>query len=511
MTGDAFGMSASRLPEIEQIAPLIRGKVSLDALKAADILPVREEEGRLVVALSSLEAFPSAQLLAASFGKEADWELHPRESIDAMLGRLYDLRGGVGDDTLSEMTGIDDADDLLREDVQSDSVDVPVIKLVNGLFREALKIGATDIHVEPFEEDVLIRFRVDGVLHDRLRLPRNQQAPLTSRIKVMARMDIAERLAPQDGRIGITVGKRAVDIRVNSIPVQHGERIALRILDKGAGLLSLEQLGMDSASRDKMDALIANPHGLILFTGPTGSGKTTTLYAILQALAKPAVNIITVEDPIEYAVPGVGQIQVNEKAGVTFPSALRSILRQDPDIVMIGEMRDFDTAHIGVQASLTGHLVLSTLHTNDSISAVIRLIDMGIEPYLAAGSLLGAIAQRLVRTVCPECAEESAAPALFRKEGIDRVVRGRGCQACMGTGFKGRVGLYEQFILDDDLREMVASNAPQSRIRGEARRMGFRTLWELGLDALRDGRTSPEELLRVVSATEFADDDGGGR
>ncbi len=502
-------MNTAKLPDVEQIAPLIRGKVSLDALKAAGILPIREDEERFVVALSSLEAFPNAQVLAASFGKEADWEVHSRESLDVMLGRLYDLRGGVGDDTLSAMTGIDDDDDLMREDVQSDSVDVPVIKLVNGLFREALKIRATDIHVEPCENEVLIRFRVDGVLHDRLRLPRNQQAPLTSRIKVMARMDIAERLAPQDGRIGITVGKRAVDIRVNSIPVQHGERIALRILDKGAGLLSLEQLGMDATSREAMESLIQIPHGLILFTGPTGSGKTTTLYAILQALAKPAVNIITVEDPIEYAVPGVGQIQVNEKAGVTFPSALRSILRQDPDIVMIGEMRDYETAHIGVQASLTGHLVLSTLHTNDSISAVVRLIDMGIEPYLAAGSLLGAIAQRLVRTNCPECIEEFEAPSLFRKEGIHKVMRGRGCPVCMGTGFKGRVGLYEQFLLDDSLREAVASNLPQSRIRAEARKHGFRTLWELGLDALREGRTSPEELLRVVSAGEFASDEGG--
>ena len=315
-------MAGRELPDVEAIAPLIRGRVSLDALKNAGILPLREEGGRLVMGLASPGSFPAAQVFAASFGMEAAWELHGREDLENLMNRLYDMRGGIGDDTLTAVAGIDDSDGLLREDVQSDSVDVPVIKLVNGLIREALKLRATDIHVEPCEGEVLIRFRVDGVLHDRLRLPRNLQAPLTSRVKVMARMDIAERLAPQDGRIGITVGNHAVDIRVSSIPVQHGERLALRLLDKGSGLLSLEQLGMDGPSRQTMARLIENPHGLLLFTGPTGSGKTTTLYAILQALARPAVNIITVEDPIEYDLNGIGQIQVNEKAGVTFPSAL---------------------------------------------------------------------------------------------------------------------------------------------------------------------------------------------
>ena len=496
-------MTARLLPDVEEIAPLIRGKISLDALKGAGILPLRDEGDRLIVAMPSLDRFPAAQVLAASMGKEAEGEVHPWDDIERLFGRLYDLKGGIGDETLTAVKGIDDMDDLSREDVQSDSVDVPVIRLVNGLIREALKVRATDIHVEPCENEVLVRFRVDGVLHDRLRLPRNLQAPFTSRIKVMARMDIAERFSPQDGRIGISVGNKAVDIRVSSIPVQHGERLALRLLDKGSGLLTLEQLGMDAPSREAMDRLIRNPHGLILFTGPTGSGKTTTMYAILQELARPSVNIITVEDPIEYDLGGVGQIQVNEKAGVTFPSALRSILRQDPDIIMIGEMRDYETAHIGVQASLTGHLVLSTLHTNDSISAVVRLIDMGVEPYLAAGSLLGAVAQRLVRTICPSCRTEREAPPLFRKEGLSSVTVGKGCDACMGTGFLGRVGLYEQFVLDDGLREAVSAGLPQSRIRAEARSRGFRTLWELGIDALREGKTSPEELLRVVSPEEF--------
>jgi type II secretory ATPase GspE/PulE/Tfp pilus assembly ATPase PilB-like protein len=363
---------------------------------------------------------------------------------------------------------------------------------------DALKQRATDIHVEPYEDEVLIRFRVDGVLQDRLRLPRTHQAPLTSRIKVMAKMDIAEHMAPQDGRIGITLGDRAVDIRVGLIPTQHGERLAMRMLDKGYGLLTLEDLGMEKNEREVMESLIYRPHGMILFTGPTGSGKTTSLYAILQALAKPQVNIITVEDPIEYSLPGVAQIQVNEKAGVTFASALRSILRQDPDIVMIGEMRDFETAHIGVQASLTGHLVLSTLHTNDSIGAVIRLVDMGVEPYLAASCIIGTVAQRLARRLCPHCRRPVDPPALMARQGLTMAYEPVGCPQCNNTGYRGRLGLYEQFVLNEEIQEAVSLGAPASKLREIARKRSFRTLWEIGLEAVSTGKTSPEELTRVA-------------
>jgi type II secretory ATPase GspE/PulE/Tfp pilus assembly ATPase PilB-like protein len=321
---------------------------------------------------------------------------------------------------------------------------------------------------------------------------------LTSRIKVMAKMDIAEHMAPQDGRIGITLGDRAVDIRVGLVPTQHGERLAMRMLDKGHGLLTLEDLGMEQHEREVMESLIYRPHGMILFTGPTGSGKTTSLYAILQALAKPQVNIITVEDPIEYARPGVAQIQVNEKAGVTFAAALRSILRQDPDIVMIGEMRDFDTAHIGVQASLTGHLVLSTLHTNDSIGAVIRLVDMGIEPYLAASCILGTVAQRLARRLCPYCRREVAPPAVMARQGVATAYEPAGCSKCNETGYRGRLGLYEQFVVNEEIQEAIAASTPASKLREIARERGFKTLWEIGLDAIRSGKTSPDELIRVA-------------
>ncbi len=486
------------LPTPSVIASFLPNSISLDSLRQSSILPIRINENVLTVAVPTMDLYPSAQMLGSVFGRAVEIEIHDQQRIDRIIRVLYDIRSGVADETVQAVEGIDDIYDLAREDVLSDSVDVPVIKLVNGLILDATRQRATDIHVEPYEDHVQVRFRIDGVLHDRLRLPRTHQAPLTSRIKVMARLDIAEHMIPQDGRIGITIGGRAVDIRIGIVPTQHGERIALRVLDKAQGVLTLEELGMAEIERESMDELIRSPHGMILFTGPTGSGKTTTMYAILQALSRPEVNIITVEDPIEYDLPGVAQIQVNEKAGVTFASALRSILRQDPDIVMIGEMRDYDTAHIGVQASLTGHLVLSTLHTNDSVSAVVRLIDMGVEPYLASGSLIGVVAQRLVRRICPECRYRIDPPAIIRSQGIDTAYMGKGCEHCKWTGYRGRVGLYEHFLVSNIIAEAISSSAPASRLRQLAREQGFKTLWEIGLTAVSSGITSPEELLRVT-------------
>jgi type II secretory ATPase GspE/PulE/Tfp pilus assembly ATPase PilB-like protein len=491
-------LSEAELPEAKVVAELIPESMGLDVLRSAKILPLRIEDGVLIVGAVSFSAYPKAQMLGVALGFPVEIEIYSDKAISDLLHMLYDIRSVAADEAVKNMEGIEDIDDLNREDVLSDSVDVPVIRLVNGLFVDALKQRATDIHVEPYEDEVLIRFRIDGVLQDRLRLPRTHQAPLTSRIKVMAKMDIAEHMAPQDGRIGITLGDRAVDIRVGLVPTQHGERIAMRMLDKGHGLLTLEDLGMEKEERDIMEGLIYRPHGMILFTGPTGSGKTTSLYAILQALAKPQVNIITVEDPIEYALPGVGQIQVNEKAGMTFASALRSILRQDPDIVMIGEMRDFETAQIGVQSSLTGHLVLSTLHTNDSIGAVVRLVDMGIEPYLAASCIIGTVAQRLARRLCPHCRRETSVPAVMARQGVSTAYEPAGCPQCGGTGYRGRVGLYEQFVLDEEIQEAIVAGASASKLREIARKRGFRTLWEIGLDAVRFGKTSPEELVRVA-------------
>lgn len=491
-------MSDKKLPSPEQIIDLVPPGVSIDTLRERGIVPIEDLGGVLAVGASSGAAMLDAQLLAVGMGKLLRFEIYPEEVITAAIRGLYDLKSGVAEDTLNAIESIEDLSELARQEVMSDTVDAPVIKLVNGILMEAVRMRATDIHLEPFEDRLVVRYRIDGVLHDMHELTKGHQSPVTSRIKVMGKMDIAERFIPQDGRIGITLGESAVDIRVNSLPTQHGERIVMRLLDKARGLLTLEDLGMAAEERERIDRLIRNPHGMILLTGPTGSGKSTTLYAILQALSSPEVNVITVEDPIEYDVPGIGQVQVNDKAGVTFASALRSILRQDPDIIMIGEMRDFETVHIGVQSSLTGHLVLSTLHTNDSVSAISRLVDMGMEPYLIAGSLLGVVAQRLVRRICPHCRRELDAPASMRKYGISKVYSGAGCDKCGHTGFSGRFGLYEQFDVDAQIADAITNRASSAELRDLARKNGMRTLLELGLKSVQDGMTTWEEMLRVV-------------
>ena len=486
------------LPSPESIIELIPAGVSLDALRDKGFVPIAQENGVLKVAMADYSSLADAQILAAGMGCSAEPALYSTAEIQNLVRALYDVKSGVAEETLNAIEEVDDLSELARQEVMSDSVDAPVVRLVNGILMESLKERATDIHIEPYEDRVVVRYRIDGVLQDKYSLSKGHQAPVTSRIKVMANMDIAERFVPQDGRIGISLGERVVDIRVSALPTQHGERLVLRLLDKAHGLLTLEDLGMKADERERLETLIRRPNGMILFTGPTGSGKSTSLYAILQALARPEVNIITVEDPIEYDLPGVGQVQVNEKAGLTFANSLRSILRQDPDIIMIGEMRDFDTAHIGIQSSLTGHLVLSTLHTNDSITAVTRLTDMGVEPYLVAGSLIGVVAQRLVRRVCPHCAEEIPTSGVVLKHGITKAYRGRGCKECGFTGYKGRFGLYEQFDVTADISAAIAAGAPLSELRRLARQSDFRTLLELGLRAVAAGETTPEEMLRVV-------------
>lgn len=486
------------LADPAEVLALVPAAMSLDTLRENVMVPLRKEEGMLIVAVSDGEGFRQAQVLGAALGLPVETERHEPGRIEDLIRALYDMRSGIADDAIQAVESVEDLSDLAREDVLSDSVDVPIIRLVNGMIAEAVRQRATDIHVEPYEDSVLIRYRVDGVLMDKLRLPKGHQAPLTSRLKVMARLDIAERFVPQDGRIGITVGGSAIDIRVGVMPTQHGERLALRLLDKGQGLLTLKDLGMPKQERKTLERLIQRPHGLLLLTGPTGSGKSTTLYAILQALARPEVNIITVEDPIEYDLPGVAQIRVNEKVGLTFAASLREILRQDPDIVMIGEMRDYETAHIGVQAALTGHLVLSTLHTNDAPSAVTRLLDMDIEPYLLAGCLLGAVAQRLVRRLCPHCRQEVQAPRFMQAEGIAKAWEPKGCGHCNGTGYRGRVGLYEEFVVDEKIREAIAAGAPTAKLRSRAEKQGMKTLWQLGLELAAEGVTSPDEILRVA-------------
>ncbi|HVZ44260.1 MAG TPA: ATPase, T2SS/T4P/T4SS family [Ramlibacter sp.] len=365
------------------------------------------------------------------------------------------------------------------EDLLEASDDAPIIRMLNALLTQAARDGASDIHIEPYERHSSVRFRVDGSLREVVQPNRALHAALISRLKIMAELDIAEKRLPQDGRISLRIGTRAVDVRVSTLPSAHGERAVLRLLDKSESRLTLESVGMTGATLARFESLIAQPHGIILVTGPTGSGKTTTLYAALQRLDAASSNIMTVEDPIEYELPGVGQTQVNPKIDLDFAKALRAILRQDPDIIMIGEIRDFETAQIAIQASLTGHLVLATLHTNDASSAVTRLTDMGVEPFLLSSSLLGVLAQRLVRKLCPHC-------------------RGPGCDECGYTGYQGRTGVFELMVADEKIRELIHNRAAEAQIRETALAGGMTLMRDDGDRLARAGVTSREEVLRVT-------------
>ena len=378
--------------------------------------------------------------------------------------------------------------------------DAPIIRLINALLTQAVREGASDVHLEIFESRALVRFRVDGALRDVVEPRRGLHPAMVSRIKVMASLDIAEKRLPQDGRIALRIAGRPIDVRVSTIPTANGERVVLRLLDKQAGRLTLDALGMAPATRDAIDALINAPHGILLVTGPTGSGKTTTLYSALSRLDRRTRNILTVEDPIEYELDGVGQTQVNPRIEMTFARALRAILRQDPDVVMIGEIRDLETAQIAVQASLTGHLVLATLHTNDAPGAVTRLIDMGIEPYLLASSLNGVLAQRLVRKLCAECKAPYEPDAQERAVlgGEFRLYKAVGCGACNFSGYRGRTGIYELLTVDDRMRHLVHDTVAESELREHAVRSGMVRLREDGLRWVREGVTSLDEVLRVT-------------
>jgi len=376
------------------------------------------------------------------------------------------------------------------EDLLETSDDAPIIRMLNALLTQAARDGASDIHIEPYERHSSVRFRVDGTLREVVQPNRALHAALISRLKIMAELDIAERRLPQDGRISLRIGTRAVDVRVSTIPSAHGERAVLRLLDKSEGSLSLEALGMQGEVLRRFEHLVTQPHGIVLVTGPTGSGKTTTLYAALQRLDAAHNNIMTVEDPIEYELAGVGQTQVNPKIDLTFAKALRAILRQDPDIIMIGEIRDFETAQIAIQASLTGHLVLATLHTNDASSAVTRLTDMGVEPFLLSSSLLGVLAQRLVRKLCPHCKQITN----FLKTEYHPV----GCAQCGQTGYSGRSGVFELLVTDDAIRAQIYSRASDADIRAAAIASGMVLMREDGERLVHAGITSREELLRVT-------------
>ncbi len=389
------------------------------------------------------------------------------------------------------------------EDLLAADDDAPIIKLINAMLSEAIKEGASDIHIETFEQDLVIRFRVDGVLKEVLKPNRKLSSLLVSRIKVMAKLDIAEKRVPQDGRISLRIAGRAVDVRVSTMPSSFGERVVLRLLDKNNARLNLEDLGMTESIRNRFADMIAKPHGIILVTGPTGSGKSTTLYAGLTQINSKDRNILTVEDPIEYEIPGIGQTQVNAKVEMTFARGLRAILRQDPDVVMVGEIRDLETAQIGVQASLTGHLVMSTLHTNTASGAITRMEDMGVEPFLLSSSLLGVLSQRLVRTLCPKCkaahhADERECELLgVSPANPPTIYRAVGCDECNYNGYKGRTGIHELLVVDEHIRELIHNGKGEQAVEKYIRKH-YPSIRQDGISRVLDGKTTLEEVLRVT-------------
>jgi len=469
-----------------------------------NLVPVERKDGALTVATSDpfdLYAFDEIRLLT---GMEVRPVLAPREEISKIIKANY----GVGGDTIDEMIGADDLEILSQtgedsEDLLEMAEEASVIKLVNEIFLEALNERASDIHIEPFEHDLVIRYRIDGVLHEASMPPeiRRFQSAIISRIKIMANLNIAEKRLPQDGRIKIQAGGRQIDVRVSAIPMLFGEGIVLRILDRSTVMFTLPELGMEGDTFGVFEGLIKRPHGIVLVTGPTGCGKTTTLYAALQAIVSPKTKLLTVEDPVEYHLDGVNQIQVYPKIGMTFARGLRAILRHDPDVVMIGEIRDLETAEAAIQAALTGHLVFSTLHTNDACSAATRLLDMGIEPFLVTSTVAAAMAQRLVRTICPECKEEyepdrELLPPDLELEPGAKLYRGAGCRRCRSTGYLGRTGLFELMTLTEAIGEKVMNRASVSEVIRAAREGGMRLLRQDGWDKVRRGITTPEEVIR---------------
>ncbi|MCB1901357.1 type II secretion system ATPase GspE [Cognatazoarcus halotolerans] len=445
--------------------------------------------------------------LRRTLGLPLNVESISRSAFEARLAETYSQQDGSAAEVVADVGQEVDLSQLMTElppveDLLESQDDAPIIRMINALLTQAVRDGASDVHIEPYEHSSVVRFRRDGVLHDVARPHRALHAAMASRIKIMANLDIAEKRLPQDGRITLRLAGRQVDVRLSTLPTTHGERIVLRLLDKGAAQLGLDALGMADDTRNRFATLLSQPHGIVLVTGPTGSGKSTTLYAALQGMDAGRLNIVTVEDPVEFDLPGVGQIHVNSKIDLSFAKALRAILRQDPDVIMIGEIRDLETAQIAVQASLTGHLVLATLHTNDAASAVNRLVDMGVEPFLLASTLRGVLAQRLVRRLCTSCRQSRSADdadrELFGPHTPETVSIADSCPACGHTGYAGRTGIYELITVDDTFGRQIHNRADESELREHARATGARSLREDGLRLLAAGLTSPEELLRVT-------------
>ncbi len=485
------------------------------------LVPLEEQAGVVMVASSRLLDTTGLDELRLACGRQVRSVLAASGEISRCLKGLL----GVGADTLQSLVSesaedgvqVVDQDDEDNVDLSEAAEDASIIKFVNQVLAEAIDRRATDVHFEPFESAFRVRYRVDGVLQEANIPPevRQFQPAIVSRLKILSHLDIAEKRLPQDGRIKLKVSSREVDVRVSVIPMLHGEAVVLRLLDRGSTMFGMEHLGMDSTDRKAFERILELPHGIVLVTGPTGSGKTTTLYAGLSRINDIERKIVTIEDPIEYHLHGINQIQVSTKTGLTFARGLRSILRHDPDVILIGEIRDRETAEIAVQASLTGHLVFSTLHTNDAPGAVTRLVDMGIEPYLAASSLEMVLAQRLVRLICINCRKEYAPrerQALQEEYGQtlpERLFHGEGCRQCQGTGYRGRSGIFELMPVNETIRDMILNRVSASEIRKTAARNGMRSLREDGWRLIREGRTTLEEVLRATKDERFNGNDNG--
>ena len=502
------GLDFFRTIPDETADPELLELVPIGFAKEYRIFPMTRKDGLLRVAVADpLDTRPLNDLAVLTRAR-LDIALAAPEEILRAINRSYERKAGQAQDFVEDIEsgGSQLAANLEPADLLDTSDEAPIIRFVNSLITQAYKQRASDIHIEPFETELVIRYRIDGILYDVLHPPHRAQASIISRIKIMSNLNIAEKRLPQDGRFRVRIAGKDVDVRVSTLPTAFGERVVMRLLDKASNVLSLEEIGMDPAMLRMVNGMITKSHGIFLVTGPTGSGKTTTLYASLTRLNSREKNIITVEDPIEYQLPGVGQIQVNAKINLTFAAGLRSILRQDPDIIMVGEIRDGETAEIAVQSALTGHMVFSTLHTNDAAGALTRLVEMGIEPFLAASSIVGILAQRLVRRVCPSCREPyRPTPEMLREMGLGASLppdpvfyRGAGCPECMNIGYRGRSGIYELLTVDEQVRDLLLQNKDAGSIKSAAVKKGMKTLRDAGLAMALAGETSIEEVLRVT-------------
>ncbi len=501
---------APTFPPLEELNTEFTAKVPIQFLKKHHMVPLITDHDNYIVVNDPLLFQPVDDLRLALGLSDAQTVLAPQTVILTAINYAYDTSG---DSAAQVIEGMDEEDTSLlyseikeTGDLLDDTSDAPIIKMVNLMLSQAVKDGASDIHIEPTQNRMRIRQRVDGILYDMLSPPKHVQSSLISRIKIMADLNIAEKRLPQDGRIEIKIADKSIDIRVSTLPTAFGERVVLRLLDKSNVLLKLRDIGMPQDRLTDFSKLIKSAHGIILVTGPTGSGKTTTLYGALSTINNTDINIITIEDPIEYQIEGIGQIQVNPKIDLTFARGLRSIVRQDPDVILIGEIRDMETAEIAIQSALTGHLVFSTLHTNDSASAVTRLIDMGIESFLVTSSVIGIMAQRLVRVICPNCKEDytpdeeelagiGMTPAML---GGKKISRGQGCPLCLNTGYKGRIGLFELMLLDDTMKNMILKTSDSNAIKNKAVELGMITLRQDGAQKVLEGITTVEEVFRVT-------------